>query len=113
MDRFRESDIPIAIGVLDMDWHITDVDPKYGRGWTGFTWNRECFPDPAGFLDTLHKRGLRTALNLHPADGVQACEDAYPQRAFRFLSAAEMKINQKRDINTLIQRSVPPQNILE
>ena len=64
-----------------MDWHVTDVDPKYGSGWTGYTWNKELFPDPKRFLDGLHKRGMRTTLNVHPADGVQGCEEMYEDMA--------------------------------
>ncbi len=80
MDRFAEKDIPLSVAVIDMDWHITKTpDPvKYGSGWTGYTWNRELFPDPADFLADLHRRGLRTTLNLHPRDGVRAFEEAYP-----------------------------------
>ena len=81
MDRFDQEDIPFSMAVLDMDWHITEVDPKYGRGWTGHTWNQALFPDPEGFLRSLHDRGLHTMLNLHPADGVQAYEDAYETMA--------------------------------
>ncbi len=81
MDRFRKEDLPFSIAVLDMDWHITEVDPKYGRGWTGHTWNRELISDPESFLEKLHDRDMHTMLNLHPADGVQAYEDQYPQMA--------------------------------
>jgi len=81
MDRFAKENIPFSMAVLDMDWHITKVDPKYGRGWTGHTWNKELFPDPEGFLQGLHDRGMYTMLNLHPADGVQAYEDAYEKMA--------------------------------
>jgi alpha-glucosidase (family GH31 glycosyl hydrolase) len=66
-----------------MDWHLVDVDPRYGSGWTGYTFNRELFPDPRGFLAALHERGLATSLNVHPADGVRAHEDAYPRIAER------------------------------
>ena len=41
-------------------------DEKYGSGWTGYTWNRELFPDPAGFLRWLHERSLHVTLNVHP-----------------------------------------------
>ncbi|MBQ8818336.1 MAG: DUF5110 domain-containing protein [Clostridia bacterium] len=77
IERFSEEDIPLSVAVLDMDWHITKVDSKYGRGWTGYTWNRELFPDPRAFLANLHGRGLHCSLNLHPADGIQGFEDAY------------------------------------
>ena len=55
--------------------------PKYGSGWTGYSWNRELFPDPAQFLGWLHEQGLRVTLNVHPADGVRAFEDSYPAMA--------------------------------
>ena len=54
---------------------------RYGSGWTGYSWERELFPDPEAFLAELHRRGLRVTLNLHPADGVRAFEDAYPAMA--------------------------------
>ena len=80
-DRFRDEDIPIAVGVLDMGWHLVDIDPKYGKGWTGYTWNRALFPDPAALLHELHDRGMHVSLNVHPADGVRAHEEMYPEMA--------------------------------
>ena len=81
MDKFERQDIPFSVAVLDMDWHLTKIPEKYGRGWTGFTWNRSLFPDPEDFLRRLHDRGMHTVLNLHPADGVQGYEDAYREMA--------------------------------
>ena len=77
MQRFRDERIPMSVAVIDMDWHLVDVDPKYGSGWTGYTWNRQLFPDPPAFLDALHAQGKQVTLNVHPADGVRAFEDAY------------------------------------
>ncbi|MFT8330196.1 TIM-barrel domain-containing protein [Bifidobacterium psychraerophilum] len=81
MDRFAEEGLPFTTSVIDMDWHITDVDRSYGSGWTGYTWNKELFPDHEAFLKALHDRGLHTTLNVHPRDGVRAFEDAYPKIA--------------------------------
>lgn len=83
IDRFEEMGIPLSVAVIDMDWHITDVDPKYGTGWTGYTWNKDLFPDPKRFLKMLKDRGLAVTLNLHPADGIRAFEEMYPQVAAR------------------------------
>src|SRR5664279_3083071 len=74
VDEFGEHDLPLDVLVIDMDWHLPD-------SWTGYTWNRELFPDPRGLLDWLHARGLHTTLNLHPALGVQSIEDSYPEFA--------------------------------
>jgi len=77
MDRFAAEDIPFSVAVLDMDWHLVDIDPALGSGWTGYTWNTELFPDPPAFLAALHDRGLAVALNVHPADGVRRHEASY------------------------------------
>lgn len=77
MERFELERIPFSVAVIDMDWHLVDIDPQYGSGWTGYTWNRELFPEPQRFLAWLHEKGLRVTLNVHPADGVRAFEDPY------------------------------------
>ncbi|MGK5683495.1 TIM-barrel domain-containing protein [Actinoplanes sp. URMC 104] len=80
-DRFRREGLPFSVAVLDMDWHLVDVGPEHGSGWTGYTWNRELFGDPRAFLGRLHDEGLRVTLNVHPADGVRSYEQAYPAMA--------------------------------
>lgn len=77
MNRFEKEKIPFSVAVIDMDWHLVDIDPKYGSGWTGYTWNRDLFPDPEEFLQWLHNRNMRVTLNVHPADGVRAHEEQY------------------------------------
>lgn len=79
--RFAAEKLPFSVAVLDMDWHLVDIDPRYGTGWTGYTWNRDLFPDPPAFLRRLHEKGLRVTLNVHPADGARVYEDAYPAMA--------------------------------
>jgi alpha-glucosidase (family GH31 glycosyl hydrolase) len=82
MDRFADEGLPFSVAVIDMDWHrVGSVPPEHGSGWTGYSWEPTLFPDPPAFLRALHDRGLRTTLNLHPADGVRAFEDAYSRVA--------------------------------
>ncbi len=69
----RRLDIPADVMVIDMDWHLL--------GWTGYTWNRDYFPDPADCLSNLHDQHFRVTLNLHPADGVASHEEAHPTMA--------------------------------
>ena len=92
LDRFEENGIPLSVAVIDMDWHYSDhVEeelqlavreedrPKEGiYGWTGYTWNRNLFPDYKVFLREVKERGLAVALNVHPKEGVRFYEDAYP-----------------------------------
>jgi len=70
---FNEHDVPLDVLVVDMDWHLD--------GWTGYTWNPDYFPDPAGFLKWCHDQGLQVTMNLHPADGVGRHEAAFPEVA--------------------------------
>ena len=81
MTRFEKEEIPFSVSVIDMDWHLVDIDPKYGSGWTGYTWNKELFPDPKEFMTWLHDHGLKVTLNVHPAGGGQAHEEKYKEMA--------------------------------
>ncbi len=81
MERFASAQIPLSVAVVDMDWHVTEVEPSIGSGWTGYTWNRELFPDPKAFLAWLHDRGLKVCLNVHPADGIRRHEESYERVA--------------------------------
>ncbi|KAL2784594.1 putative alpha-xylosidase [Aspergillus keveii] len=80
MDNFKSRRIPLSVAVIDMDWHIVK-DPRITEagvtGWTGYSWNKQLFPDPEGFLKKLHDYDLKTSLNVHPADGIQSYEDLY------------------------------------
>lgn len=85
VDRLRSIDIPVDVLIIDMDWHETwglDKDPEldeYGQriGWTGYTWQKELFPAPEQMFRWAHSAGLKTALNLHPASGIQPYEECY------------------------------------
>ena len=82
MRDFKERDIPLSVCIIDMDWHIVETGNE-SSGWTGYTWNRDLFPDPEEFLDSLHSMGLKTALNLHPAQGIHPHEEGYKEMAKR------------------------------
>lgn len=81
MERFDKEQVPLTVAVVDMDWHWVDIDPKYGSGWTGYSWNTDFFPDPDGFLKWLHDRGMKVTLNVHPAEGIYAHEEMYEDMA--------------------------------
>ena len=91
MKRFEKENVPFSVAVIDMDWHKVQIDPKYGSGWTGFSWNRELFPDPKRFIDALHEKGMRVTLNLHPADGIRGFEDCYEGAAKAMGVSAEKR----------------------
>ena len=87
--RFEKENIPFSVSVVDMDWHVVQIPeefkngegPDFESGWTGYSWNKELFPDYKGFLKFLKDHNLRTSLNLHPAQGVGCHEDMYEEMA--------------------------------
>ena len=89
MDEFAKRDIPLTVATIDMDWHIVDGVPEEFKphnptqcaGWTGYTFNKELFPDHKLFFAELKKRGLAVTMNLHPRDGVRYYEEQYPEMA--------------------------------
>lgn len=58
LNHFDEENIPLTVAVLDMDWHTTDVPEELGGGWTGYTWNKELFPQPELFLKNCTEEGF-------------------------------------------------------
>lgn len=82
IDDFEAYALPFSVCIIDMDWHLTETGNDC-TGWTGYTWNRKLFPDPEGFIRFLHQKGLRTALNLHPAEGIHPHEEHYAEMARR------------------------------
>ena len=81
MDRFKAEHVPLSVAVIDMDWHLVDDARVTHSGWTGYTWNRDLFPDPQAFSKALQERNLKVTLNDHPHGGVHAFEEDYEDMA--------------------------------
>ena len=92
LDKFAENSIPLTVATIDMDWHYSTTLDKdfeitksgkntdyYGGndGWTGYSWNKELFPDYKRLLRKVKDRNLKITLNLHPALGIRWFEDCY------------------------------------
>ncbi|MDN6042019.1 MAG: DUF5110 domain-containing protein [Acetobacter sp.] len=87
VQQFHENSLPLDVMVVDMDWHLNEDQLKkrglkdlsgHRLGWDGYTWNSTFFPNPTAFMAQLHAQGIKVALNLHPASGVQSWESAFP-----------------------------------
>lgn len=98
MDKFKEEEIPITVATVDMDWHWVNIKDKFGKdshkmskhlnfmeyvydvwstGWTGYSFNTDLFPDPAGFIKKLKDDNYHTTFNIHPSMGVRWFENQY------------------------------------
>ncbi|MDO4210750.1 MAG: glycoside hydrolase family 31 protein [Bacteroidales bacterium] len=82
IDNFHHLNIPLDVLVIDMDWH--PISPEAGGGWTGWDWNESLFPDYKQFLAYLDEQGVKTTMNLHPADGVRPYEKKYQEFLQRY-----------------------------
>ncbi|ETI28134.1 hypothetical protein G647_00583 [Cladophialophora carrionii CBS 160.54] len=92
MDEFKRKDIPLSVAVVDMDWHMVDDPQVPHAGWTGYTWDKKLFPDPAVFGREIHSRNLKITLNDHPHGGIHHHEDSYEEMA-KFLGHDTSKKN--------------------
>ncbi len=102
MDKFTDKKVPLSVSVIDMDWHkVSEVPSRFGSGWTGYSWNKKLFPNPENFIDELHQRKLKVTLNDHPADGIRAFEDPYPQVAQTLDLNTELEEAAKFDFDNL------------
>lgn len=77
MNDLESNDIPTDVMILDMDWHWNG-DPNSQSAnigaWTGWSWNTNLIPQPKQLLNDIHDKNFKIALNLHPADGINATE---------------------------------------
>ncbi len=69
VSQAEQNELPMDVMIMDMDWHKS--------GWTGWSWNKSLIPNPTTLINYMHAHGLKTALNLHPSDGVANYEDNY------------------------------------
>ncbi len=100
LEKFKNEGIPITVATVDMDWHWVDIKNKFGKdahkirkhlnfmeyvydfwskGWTGYSFNTELFPDYKEFLKKLKNNNYHTTFNLHPSMGVRWFEDQYEE----------------------------------
>ncbi len=107
---FQESDIPLDVLVIDMDWH--PISEEAGGGWTGWDWNENLFPDYRQFLQYLDEQGINATMNLHPADGVRPFEKKYQEFAKRIGGtdgkAVEWLGSDKRMVKALFETYLHP-----
>lgn len=96
--KMRSLDVPIDVMVIDMDWHDTYTLTRFNavrdefwqkKGWTGYSWKKQLFPNPTNFLTDLHNMNFKTSLNLHPASGIYAEEDCYEDFVKDYLSRTD------------------------
>lgn len=72
LTEFSRNKIPLSVLLLGNNWHVkTDLKN------TGFTFNQTLFPDPQGFINYMHERGVRVGLSINPTEGISREENSY------------------------------------
>ena len=62
-DKMAFHDIPVSGLQLSSGYSVSETEPRTRNV---FTWNKHRFPDPKGFCDEYHRRGIRLIVNIKP-----------------------------------------------
>lgn len=83
VNKFDSINVPISVILLDKDWHKREVYNKKLTN-TGFTFNKDLFPDPVTMIKYLHDKGIKVGLSVDPSEGIYPFEEYY-QTACQYL----------------------------
>ncbi|MDD4035727.1 MAG: glycoside hydrolase family 31 protein [Bacilli bacterium] len=97
VNRFEKENIPIAVLMLDKDWHIRNTDDKKDLE-TGYSWNKQLFPAPYDTINFLHGKHIRVGIHVNPKDGIHPHEEMY-SKAATYLENQEQKTIQFDPLN--------------
>ncbi len=99
--NFNKYEIPVSTILLGEYWHIKDKndDKKYV---SGFTFDRDLFPNPKEFSDYLHDRGIRLGLKINPSEGIHPHEFKFQE----FASELEITDNQTIPFNAFDKKFI-------
>ena len=73
---FKRNGIPLSVLLLSEFWHIKDKN-NYNLYKSGYSFNKELFPNPKEFTNCMHDLGVRVGLNIDPSEGVRKEEEKY------------------------------------
>lgn len=76
LKTFNKHEIPMSVLLLSEFWHKKDKS-NYNLYKTGYTFNKELFPEPNEFIKYMHEHGVRVGLNLDGSEGINALDDGY------------------------------------
>ena len=97
---YAEHSIPLDVLVSDMAWHYHGEKPV---SWAGYTWGKQLFPNPSGFLEQAAQAGLNLTLNLHLDPVDPANEDPAHYAAF----ATKLGLSPSANLTIPSQQSAP------
>jgi len=88
--NFERKKIPISIMLFDHDWHIRNVGELKDLK-TGFTFNKELFPNPEETIKKIHRRNIKLGLQVDPTEGFFP-HDQFYSKASEYLNITDNQI---------------------
>ena len=73
---FKKHEIPLSVLLLSEFWHNKDKK-DYNLYKTGYTFNKELFPNPAEFTKYMHDNHVKVGLNIDGFEGINNMNDGY------------------------------------
>lgn len=73
---FNRNGIPLSVLLFSEFWHIKDKK-DYNLYRTGFSFNRDLFPNPAEMINYLHQENVKIGVNIDPSEGIRKEEERY------------------------------------
>lgn len=100
IEKFKLHNIPLSVFVLDNGW--SNKDAKYPNINTGFSFNKELYPNPQEFINNVHQMGIKLGLKINPQYGFYPFENNYS------VAAKYLPVNKKGylDFNVYDLKSV-------
>ncbi len=89
-NNFERRKIPLSVILLDKDWHYRNIGEMKELK-TGFTFNKDLFPNPQDTIYKLHEKNIRLGLRVDPTGGFYPHEQFY-QQACQYLGIENSKI---------------------
>ena len=80
VETFSHNEIPLSVLLLGEFWHTKDKH-NLNLYKTGFTFNKNLFPDPSEFIKHMHERGVRVGIQLDPTEGIRKEEECFSEFA--------------------------------
>lgn len=73
---FKNYEIPLSVLTFSSKWHQINNNTN-----SGFSWNKQLFPNPKQLTDYLKSQHVRLGLTINPQDGIYPSEEFYSQAA--------------------------------
>jgi len=80
IDSFNQHEIPLSVLLLGEFWHTKDPH-NYNLYKSGYSFNKNLFPKPEEFIESIHDKGVKLGINIDPVEGITPKDEVYEECA--------------------------------